>query len=378
MSTNKVIHITILHNRYDTRIFQKECMSLSKKYDVLLIVNDNSGNETINNIKIIDLGVKNNNRLTRLINCIRKINNILIKEKPDIIQVHDPELLLLYHVINRKYIFVFDLHDDLVLQILEKEYIPRIIRKPISLCSSVVLKFFIGKIDGIITAADYLTDIYKNYNKNILTIWNYPITNLIAKKSSNAISEKVNILFIGTAYTGRSIEDLCKLLAEPIFNEAFTFTIIGETSELLRDRIKEFSKQDNIRLVSHMNYRDLYQVIESYDIGFICDYGFERNNEIIPIKLLEYMAAGLPVITSSLPMVSKIVEDCNNGYIVDLGRRDGMKEVLQEIIENPDKLRELGENSLIGIKRYDWSIMEDRLLRYYDNLLTLGERDASK
>ena len=44
-----ICHITTVHPRYDTRIFEKFAKSLSKKYEVLLIVSDGLGNETISN-----------------------------------------------------------------------------------------------------------------------------------------------------------------------------------------------------------------------------------------------------------------------------------------------------------------------------------------
>ena len=63
----KIVHITSVHQRFDTRIFQKECQSLRKAgYDVSLVVADGKGNETYEGIKIYDVG-KENNRIKRLI-----------------------------------------------------------------------------------------------------------------------------------------------------------------------------------------------------------------------------------------------------------------------------------------------------------------------
>ena len=63
----KVVHITSVHQRYDTRIFQKECLSLRDAgYDVSLIVADGKGDETFEGIKIYDVG-KEKNRIKRLL-----------------------------------------------------------------------------------------------------------------------------------------------------------------------------------------------------------------------------------------------------------------------------------------------------------------------
>lgn len=57
--TVKVCHVTSVHQRYDTRIFHKECTSLAKAgYDVTLLVADNKEPEIRNGEKIISVAVR--------------------------------------------------------------------------------------------------------------------------------------------------------------------------------------------------------------------------------------------------------------------------------------------------------------------------------
>ena len=53
-----ICHITTVHSRYDTRIFFKECISLTKLYKVFLIVADGLGDEVKNNVHIYDIGLR--------------------------------------------------------------------------------------------------------------------------------------------------------------------------------------------------------------------------------------------------------------------------------------------------------------------------------
>ena len=50
----KIAHLTCVHKRFDTRIFKKQCISLSKKdnYNVSLIVADGLGSTKHKNINI--------------------------------------------------------------------------------------------------------------------------------------------------------------------------------------------------------------------------------------------------------------------------------------------------------------------------------------
>ena len=70
----KIIHLSSVHLRYDTRIFIKMCQSLAKKnYDVYLVVGDGRGNENKDNISIIDVGLNKANRLSRMTKTVNQI-----------------------------------------------------------------------------------------------------------------------------------------------------------------------------------------------------------------------------------------------------------------------------------------------------------------
>ena len=56
----KIAHLTSVHPRYDTRIFYKMCKSLTKKYEVNLVVADGKGDEKKDNIRIFDIGKAKN------------------------------------------------------------------------------------------------------------------------------------------------------------------------------------------------------------------------------------------------------------------------------------------------------------------------------
>ncbi len=91
----KVLHITTIHPRRDTRVFYRECMSLQKAgYKVYLIVADGLGNEIFKGVEIIDLG-KNEGRVKNFFKTHFQLRTKIKELQPEIVHFHDAELMFI-------------------------------------------------------------------------------------------------------------------------------------------------------------------------------------------------------------------------------------------------------------------------------------------
>jgi glycosyltransferase involved in cell wall biosynthesis len=84
---------TLVHPRYDTRIFLKECKTLSDAgFDANLIVADGKGDEAIDKIKIYDVG-NQKNRKERMFKTTKKVFQEALEVDADIYRFYNPELI---------------------------------------------------------------------------------------------------------------------------------------------------------------------------------------------------------------------------------------------------------------------------------------------
>lgn len=130
----KVCHVTSVHPRYDTRIFIKECTSLTNAgYDVTLLVADGKPDEVKNGVKIISVSDIPKSRFHRIIKSSNVMYKKALKVDAEIYHLHDPELLSLARKLKKagKKV-VFDSHENYPAQIKVKGYIPYILRSAIS------------------------------------------------------------------------------------------------------------------------------------------------------------------------------------------------------------------------------------------------------
>lgn len=74
-----------------------------------------------------------------------------------------------------------------------------------------------------------------------------------------------------------------------------------------------------------------------------------------PLKVFEYMAAGLPVVAPRLPRLAALVEDGREGLLYDPARADGLAEALRALLGDPDRRQAMGGAARARAERaYSW------------------------
>ena len=74
-----------------------------------------------------------------------------------------------------------------------------------------------------------------------------------------------------------------------------------------------------------------------------------------PLKVFEYMAAGLPVVAPRLPRLAALVEDGRDGLLYDPARADGLAEALRALLGNPERRQAKGRAARAHVERaYSW------------------------
>lgn len=173
MSKYKICHVTSVHPSTDVRIFWKECISLSKRYEVCLIApNTTERDEHGIHIYNVDLPKGRLNRQWHL----GKVYDKMIEINADVYHFHDPELMRLGAIIKRygKKV-IFDSHEDVPMQILCKEYIPDFAKMSISKLYSFYENKLLRKFDALISVTPTIIERLRLINANTFMVTNYPV-----------------------------------------------------------------------------------------------------------------------------------------------------------------------------------------------------------
>ena len=119
----KICHLSTVHLPFDTRVFHRECISLSKKYEVYLV-----GNYCKDKIEsgINLIGIKPySSRLKRILINIPRVMWKGIAINARLYHIHDPELIpvgILLRLMGKK--VIYDIHENYSQVIKLKNWVP--------------------------------------------------------------------------------------------------------------------------------------------------------------------------------------------------------------------------------------------------------------
>lgn len=369
----KVCHMTSAHQRYDGRIFRKECKSLSNAgYDVSLIVADSKGNEIVDKIKIHDVGIEYG-RFQRIIKTTNKVKKYALKLDCDIYHFHDPELIFAGLSLKRRgKKVVYDMHENVPVDIEEKEYIPFIFRKLFSFLYKRLEIFAVKKFDGIVSTRESINERLKQYNQNIVLINNFPIIEAeIDKTNAVEINNDPVLCFAGAVAPNWQHKEIINAI-ESI--DKIKYYLAGESEEEYLNELKKLKGWKKVQYMGKIPFSEVKTLYQESNVGLAiyiyCKNMDNKRGNLANTKLFEYMNYEIPIICTDFTLWKEIVVDeCNCGICVNPYDVSGIREAINYLIENPDVAKKMGKNGKEAVtKKYNWDILAQRLIHFYDNI----------
>lgn len=378
----KACILTTVHPPFDTRIFHKEAKTLLRAgYDVTLVV-QHDNDEVVDGVKIVALP-KPRNRFARMFGLTWRAFRLALRQRADIYHFHDPELLpigVLLKLFTRAKV-IYDVHEDVPKQILNKMWLPAWSRKPMALVYVLAEKISLPFVDKVIIAENSYLENYRG-RKNIVAIHNYPIISYIDAANPNMERDKetgnFRVIYVGGVTKLRGAFELVeamRVIKADGYRNVILYLIgplIPPTMrEELNNLIRQYGLERDIYIPGPIPHENVFEVLARSHIGVAALHPDPNYIGSLPTKLFEYMSAGLPVIASNFPLWKEIVEGNRCGLTVDPLNSEEIAQAIEYLLDHPELRQKMGENGRRAVQeKYNWEREAAKLLSLYEELLS--------
>lgn len=375
----KIVHMTSVHNRYDTRIFLKQCITLSDSgYNVYLVVADGLGDEIKSGVKILDVGCRHSGRLDRIFKTTKKVYIKALELNADLYQFHDPELMPIGLKLKRKTnsIVIFDSHEDVPKQLLSKHYLNKVSRVVLSKSFQAYQTWSCKKISAVITSTPSIRQGFEKHNILTMDVRNYPILKEFNNTHVDWSIKSCRICYIGGLERNRGIYEI--LDSALLVNNDFILSFAGSFSDThFESEVKEHFYWQSVDDRGWLSRDGVSSLLNDSSAGLVTLQPAVNFIDSLPIKMFEYMAAGLPVIASNFVLWKEIIENEKCGLCIDPLNPKEIAQAIDYLIENPKIAEHMGNNGRKAVlDKYNWTIEAEKLLQFY--ALLLGKFNEKK
>lgn len=234
--------------------------------------------------------------------------------------------------------------------------------------NKLLVKLFIKIPDCVVLGTPYW---YSYFKQNFPNIKLSEIPNPVITEEFNTThklkSEKIRVVSAFRITKEKGIKELVSVIKS--VNEKsdkFVFTILGDGNQLnwVRTELAKLIKEGKVELKGFLTGAEKNKAIINADA-----YVMLTHFDMMPISILEAMAASLPIFSTNTGGIVDMVREGENGHLYEIGEVNKVVEKLLFYENHPDKLQLMGQNSHQLVKNnYDIEIIINKQFKLAEEI----------
>ncbi len=367
-----VVHISTVHSWTDNRIFRKICRSLARNgYQVTFLVSAPT-RQTVDDVLIVPFESPRG-RVARVLFNLPRVARRALAMHADVYHLHDPELIPLIPVLRLSGAkVIYDAHEDLGKQLLEKEYLAPAIRPLAAAAGRALCAFADRTANHVIAAAPKVAETFRADSCTVVR--NYPEqyddgsgTREYGERSNRAV-------YAGGLTRARGVEQMIDAIDHPSVPPDWRLLLVGPHSPAdLIDRLRKRPGWSRVDYHGVLPPRDARALVDDCKIGLAVLQPIGQNPDVISTKLFEYMSSGIPIVAANYEQCRAIIEGSGCGMVVDPTDPEAIGKAIAMLAAQPEEAREMGRRGKEQVATtYNWKSEESRLLDAYARVLGGG------
>jgi glycosyltransferase involved in cell wall biosynthesis len=220
---------------------------------------------------------------------------------------------------------------------------------------------FAARADLVLASAPALAARLRTVSRNVVDAPNVADTELFARAlmpsppapvdAAMAALPAPRIVFTGAIVAAKL--DLPLLLELARLRPSWSFALVGPVGPGdPHTNVSELAGEPNVHLLGMRSYEQLPSVLRAADAGLIPYARNELTNSIFPMKVYEYLAAGLAVVATPLPALANVPE------VLTAGDAQGIADLLEQALAEDSSARRASRSRAAAAHSWDGRLEE--------------------
>jgi glycosyltransferase involved in cell wall biosynthesis len=364
-ASKKVCILSSVRPATEHRMLSKEGASLVRAGYRVTIVAPHPHDEVLSGIAIKGVP-KFTSRFSRMVRTTWCVYREALRQRADVYHFHNTALIPVGWLLklHGKRV-LYDVREDTPAGTLDTHWIPPWARPAVAWAVDIVEKLSGRMLDGIVAATPHIGQRFPRSKTAV--VQNFPLLDEAFPASHPYLERPPLVLYIGTIIASRGVLELIDAMGLLPETLQARLAIGGEfeTSELEQEARQKLGWECT-DYAGWQNRRGLLNLLSRARVGVVPLLPVPNNMDSQPIKLFEYMIAGLPIVATNLPRQGEIVQEARCGILVEPGQPQAIAEAIQWLLEHPMEAQAMGNRGRQAVlQTYNWNSQAQLLLDLY-------------
>lgn len=240
-----------------------------------------------------------------------------------------------------------------------------------------VERFIFPRLKHVFTVNDSIATLYKDeYKVNVGVVRNVPLLsgqNNTSKKTKQQLGipldKKIIILQGAGINVNRGAEEAVEAM-QYLDNAVLLIIGSGDVIDLLKRLTVELHLSAKVLFIGKIPFQELRYYTQHADLGLTLDKGTNLNYKYsLPNKLFDYIHAGVPVLSSDLTEIKKIITSYDIGDCIDKHDPEHIAKKISTMLKEEAILQVWKKNTKIAAENLNWEKEEQQLIAVYKQFL---------
>jgi len=356
----------------DVRTFHREARSLVRAgWDVVVVGRDPGPPAVVDGVHVVPLP-----RATGVGRAVQQLRalRLALATRADVYQVTDVELLPAALLLKRAgRAVVYDCIEDYPAYMELKAWLPPPLRRPARSAVAAVERLVAPRLDAVLAADEGTAERLRGYGAAVCVVHNFPRRDEFAPAAADG--ERVHdVVYHGSLppYHLDAMAAIAAALRRQI--PAARWAIAGEPdSPASRSRFDRAVARDGlvgrVWLLGRLPFGRIPALLLRARTGVVPLPDVPKFRTNVPMKLFEFLAAGVPAVASDLPPTRRLLAGDDVAVLVPPGDHEAFAEALAELLRDRDRAAALARRGRAAVAdRFHWEREERTLTGVYASL----------